>query len=199
MPVFGFNTDVKVGALVFHVQTEDRGAANPVLDTTIYHKGRVLAKRATSYKEFLASPDFNESELRAMLERQHQQLLDEVRAGQIAEMKELAAQAQPGGVAIRLMNPSTFLQGSTAVLELAVMGRKNRNPIAGAKVRVRVYAGAEPHDFEGATDSEGRVTLQFVLPRLGPAGAELVIQTVSPQGQDEVKYSLRPRPKAASE
>ncbi|HXE74362.1 MAG TPA: hypothetical protein VNN18_01830 [Candidatus Xenobia bacterium] len=197
MPVFGFNTDVKVGGLVFHVQTEDRGAANPVLDTTIYHKGRVLAKRATSYKEFLASPDFNESELRAMLERQHQQLLDEVRSGQIPEMKELA-EPTPGGVAIRLMNPSTFLQGSTAVLELAVMGRKNRNPIAGARVRVRVDTGAQPHDFEGVTDSHGRATLQFVLPRLGPAGAELLIQTASPQGQDELKYSLRPRPKAAS-
>src|SRR5574341_621098 len=100
MPIFGFNTDIKVGGLVFHVQTEDRGAVNPVLDTTIYHKGRVLAKRATNYKEFLASPDFSESELRAMLEKQHQQLLDDVRSGQVPEIKELAAKAQAGGVAI---------------------------------------------------------------------------------------------------
>ncbi len=199
MPIFGFNTDVKVGSLVFHVQTEDRGAGNPVLDTIIYHKGRVLAKRATSYKEFLASPDFSESELRSMLEQQHQQLLDEVRAGQIQEMKELAAKSQAGGVAIRLMNPSTFLQGTTAVLELAVTRRKERHPVAGAKIRVRVNAGAsEPHQFEGTTDGEGRVTLQFVLPRLGPAGAELMIQATAAEGQDEVKYSLRPRPKAES-
>ena len=199
MPVFGFNTDVKVGSLVFHVQTEDRGAANPVLDTVIYHKGRVLAKRATSYKEFLASADFNESELRAMLEQQHQQLLDEVRSGQMPEMKELAAKAQAGGVAIRLMNPSTFLQGTTAVLELVVTRRKERHPVSGAKVRVRVNAGAaEPHQFEGATDDQGRVTLQFPLPRFGPGGADLVIQATAAEGQDEVKYNSRPRPKAAS-
>ena len=199
MPVFGFNTDVKVGGLVFHVQTEDRGAANPVVDTVIYHKGRVLAKRATSYKEFLASADFNESELRAMLEQQHQQLLDEVRSGEMPEMKELAAKAQAGGVAIRLMNPSTFLQGTTAVLELVVTRRKERHPVSGAKVRVRVNAGtAEPHQFEGATDEQGRVTLQFPLPRFGPGGAELMIQATAAEGQDEVKYSLRPRPKADS-
>jgi len=199
MPVFGFNTDVKVGGLVLHVQTEDRGAANPVVDTVIYHKGRVLAKRATSYKEFLASPDFSESELRAMLEQQHQQLLDEVRSGEMPEMKELAAKAQVGGVAIRLMNPSTFLQGTTAMLELVVTRRKERHPVAGAKVRVRVNAGAaDPPEFEGATDEQGRVTLQFPLPRFGPGGAELMIQATAAEGQDEVKYSLRPRPKAES-
>ena len=29
----GFNTDIKVGEQVFHVQTEDRGPAHPVIDT----------------------------------------------------------------------------------------------------------------------------------------------------------------------
>ena len=102
MPVFGFNTGVKVGKTVFHVQTEDRGAGNPVLDTTIYLKGRVLAKRSTSYQEFLASPDFNQSELHAMLERQHKQFIEEIRAGKLAEIAQLEPPAS------RLPSSSTW-------------------------------------------------------------------------------------------
>jgi hypothetical protein len=199
MPVFGFNTDVKVGSLVFHVQTEDRGANNPVLDTTIYHKGRVLAKRGTSYRDFMASPDFNESELRAMLEQQHKKLLEEVRAGTLPEMAELAEQMKGGGVAVQLLNPGSFLKGTTASLEILVTTRGQPKPVRKAMVRVLVNTGAgQPHKFEVDTDAEGKAMLQFPLPRLGPAGAELVIQAMAAGGQDEIKYNLRPRPKVAN-
>ena len=199
MPVFGFNTDVKVGSLVFHVQTEDRGANNPVLDTTIYHKGRVLAKRGTSYRDFMSSPDFSESELKSMLEQQHKKLLEEVRAGTLPEMAELAEEWKGGGIAVTLLNPGSFLKGTTATLELSVTLRGQQKAVAGAMVRVLVHTGAaQPNKFEVDTDSHGKATLQFPLPRLGPAGAELVIQAMAAGGQDEIKYNLRPRPKAAS-
>ena len=199
MPIFGFNTDVKVGSLVFHVQTEDRGANNPVLDTTIYHKGRVLAKRGTSYRDFMASPDFSESELKSMLEQQHKKLLEEVRSGTLPEMAELSEQLKGGGIAVQLLNPGSFLKGTTATLELVVSRRSDQKAVRGAMVRVLVNTGSgQSTKFEVDTDSQGKATLQFPLPPLGPAGAELVIQAMAAGGQDEIKYNLRPRPKAGS-
>jgi len=199
MPVFGFNTDVKVGKLVFHVQTEDRGVNNPVLNTTIYHRGRVLAKRATSYRDFLTSPDFSESELQALLERQHKQLLEEVRSGALPEMVEVAVPPAEAGIAVQLLNPGSFLRGTTATLEVAVAGRQGQKPVAGATVRVLVSTGGpELNKFEMKTDNNGRAVLQFPMPRLGPGGAELAIQAEAAGSRDELKYNLRPRPKAAS-
>lgn len=199
MPVFGFNTDVKVGKAVFHVQTEDRGSTNPVLDTIIYVKGRVLAKRGTSYQDFLASPDFNESELHAMLEGQHKQILEEVRSGKLAEMAQLEEKPAPGGISVQLLNPATFLKGTTASLETAVVRREDGSPLPDATVRVLLHTGTpHPLQFEARGDAAGKATLQFPLPRLGPGGAELVIQAVSAEGQDEIKYTLRPRPKAGA-
>ena len=102
--VFGFNTDIKVGHTVYHVQTEDRGPGNPVIDTTIYTQGRVLHKRATSYKGFLNSADFSETALRERLEEQHRTIIDELRTGKL----QLAAaghapQAEPTGRARRVV------------------------------------------------------------------------------------------------
>lgn len=198
MPVFGFNTDVKVGNTVFHVQTEARGAGNPVLDTVIYVKGRVLAKRGTSYQEFLASPDFNESELRAKLERQHRQILEEIRTGQLAEMAELEPPSAPSGISVQLLNPATFLTGTTAALEVGVTRRGSASPVTQATVRVLLHTGApQPFQFEIPADASGKANLQFHMPRLGPGGAEMVIQASAADGQDEIKYTLRPKPKDA--
>jgi hypothetical protein len=198
MPVFGFNTDIKVGATVFHVQTEDRGSANPVLNTTIYVKGRVLAKRATSYQDFLASPDFNESELQAMLERQHKQLIEEIRAGALPELAELETPPEVSGISVQLLNPATFLKGTTATLQLRVKKRQAEDPVAGAAVKVWLHTGTpQPYEFSGEVDEEGKTELQFHMPRLGPGGAQLQIQATSPEGQDEIRYTLRPRPKGS--
>ena len=198
MPVFGFNTDVKVGKTVFHVQTEDRGVGNPVLDTTIYLKGRVLAKRSTSYQEFLASPDFNQSELHAMLERQHKQFIEEIRAGKLAEMAQLEPQPAASGISVQLLNPATFLKGTTASLEVGVTRRGAATPVAQATVRVLLHTGTpQPFQFETPADAAGKANLQFHMPRLGPGGAELVIQASAADGQDEIKYTLRPNPSGA--
>lgn len=199
MPVFGFNTDIRVGDTVFHVQTEDRGSANPVLDTTIYVKGRVLAKRATSYQDFLVSPDFSESELQAMLERQHKQLIEEVRSGALPELAELETPPAAGGISVQLLNPGTFLKGTTATLHLQVKKRQAEDPVAGAEVKVWLHTGTpQPYEFSAEADEEGKTELQFHMPRLGPGGAQLQIQASSADGEDEIRYTLRPRPKAGA-
>lgn len=199
MPIFGFNTDVKLGETIFHVQTEDRGPSNPMLDTTVYLKGRVLAKRSTSYGEFLASPDFSEPELHAKLEQQHKEMIEEVRAGTLAEMAQLEERLTPTPISVQLLNPATFLKQTTAGLIVTVTRREGGTPVAAAMVRVFLHTGApNPYEFEVQTDEEGKAEVQFHMPRLGPAGAELVIQAASSEGEDEIKYIVRPRPKAAS-
>jgi len=200
MPVFGFNTDVKVGKTVFHVQTEDRGAGNPVLNTTIYVKGRVLAKRGASYQDFLASPDFNEAELHAMLERQHKQLVEEVKAGRLTEVAQfLAGQVAPDVLAVLLLNPNSFFKGPMVTLELQTRQQRSGTPVGGAKVRALLHTGT-PHPVEvhGVTGADGKLHLEFPKPSLGSTGAELQIQATATQGTADLKYTIRPKPKNPS-
>ena len=52
---FGFNSNVRVGEALYHVQTEDRGPTHPFLDTVVYMSGRVVYKRSVGYDLFAIS------------------------------------------------------------------------------------------------------------------------------------------------
>jgi hypothetical protein len=79
--IFGFNTEVKIGSNVFHVQTEDHGSNRHQIETTVYMGGRLIHRRKTSYEELLDSPNFSDAALRQRLEEQHKLVIDELRAG----------------------------------------------------------------------------------------------------------------------
>ena len=44
---FGFNSNVRVGEIVYHVQTEQRGKDAAVIDTVVYLSGRVIHRLKT--------------------------------------------------------------------------------------------------------------------------------------------------------
>jgi len=80
----GFNSDLKLGDLVFHVQTEDRRPRSTVVDTTVYSAGRVVYRRKTGYDERAKEPGFDDSAVRQMLEEQHRAVLEGLRSGEIS-------------------------------------------------------------------------------------------------------------------
>ena len=90
----GFNTDVRVGEQVFHVQTEDRGPSHPVIDTVVYQNGRVLHRRSSNYAAIRRIRRIYAGSLRERVEEQHRGVIEDLRAGaldaEIAAAVELA-------------------------------------------------------------------------------------------------------------
>src|ERR1700752_2545752 len=82
---FGFNTNVRVGDAVYHVQTEDRGPSHPFLDTVVYLSGRVVHKRSTNYQNFARERAEKSLTLwlRDRLSQQHREVIAELEAGTI--------------------------------------------------------------------------------------------------------------------
>jgi hypothetical protein len=76
----GFNTDVNHEGKTFHVQTEDKGKANPVIETLIYEGGQILASRRQDYAE-KAGIGTSRDTLIALMERQHQAVVRDIRLG----------------------------------------------------------------------------------------------------------------------
>jgi hypothetical protein len=77
--ITGFNTDVKYRGLVYHVQTEDKGAGNPIIETLIYKGGEILGSRRLPYKDLVKHDD--EPIITKMMEDQHKAMILEVKRG----------------------------------------------------------------------------------------------------------------------
>ncbi len=197
--IFGFNTDIKVENLVFHVQTEDRGKVNPTIDTTIYYGGRVIAKRATSYKEYFESPEFDAGELKRRVEAQHKKWVAIVRGHEMEEMKEFfQPKAAPvEGLKIKLLNPSSIFHPTHINVQATVSRLPDGSAADDATVLVRFIAdGAAALEMKGQCDEAGKVVVNLPLPKIGPNGADLQIVAQWGAASGELKYSLRPRTSA---
>ncbi|HLH06347.1 MAG TPA: hypothetical protein VKW78_03845 [Terriglobales bacterium] len=80
--IFGFNTDVKHGDIVYHVQSEARQGAH-LLQTMVFVAGRCVGKRATSYGEVATKPEFSEERMHELLKEQHLFVVDAIREGKL--------------------------------------------------------------------------------------------------------------------
>lgn len=76
--VTGLNTEIPYQGEVYHVQTEDGGAAHPVLTTHIFKGGAILFSKRAPY------PTQAEEELiRSLMKEQHKALLKALVTGGI--------------------------------------------------------------------------------------------------------------------
>jgi len=78
--ITGFNTDVKYRGTVYHVQTEDKGTTNPLIETLVYKGGEILGSRRLPYAE-LVKDRSDEAAITKLMEDQHKGMLLEVKRG----------------------------------------------------------------------------------------------------------------------
>src|SRR5467141_2876157 len=118
--LFGHNSNVKAGGTTYHVQTEDRGATNALIDTTVYFRGRVLHRRTNNYFDLLPLNPEREQALKQRLDEQHRAVVEELRSGALhlalpREENGAASSAKPatvpaiGELSLELINAKTWL------------------------------------------------------------------------------------------
>ncbi len=215
---FGHNSNVRVGDILFHVQTEDRGFQHPFIDTTVYSEGRVLHRRTTSYYDVLEMDGNREGILQKRVEQQHRSVIEEIRAGTLKLAPPPASvQAPPAkgtiaapataapsaashaaGLRIKLLNPNSWFGAGNATLKVQVTAKNTEAPLEGIDVEARVEGALVPTAHRGKTGANGEIELAFPMPRIGPEGGALVIRASSSAGQDELRYQLRPRSRTAA-
>ncbi len=82
----GYNSDVTVNGLLYHVQTEDWGRGNPYFMSRVYSQGAVVKSIKTAYAEVLPRDRFDDVEtIRLAMKVQHQEILDLLKSGDLLE------------------------------------------------------------------------------------------------------------------
>jgi hypothetical protein len=210
--LFGHNTNVQVGETTYHVQTEDRGATNALIDTTVYFHGHVLHRRTNNYFDLLPLNSNSEQALRRRLDQQHGAVVEELRAGRLLlplppEAKSPAGAnasnaapshsnaAVPKILTLVLINSKTWLAGKHATLDVSVQNRESGEALNHARVVARVEGAADSNEFKTETGIDGRAQLEFDMPRISGAEPALVIEAFDGNAKGHLRFQLRARPK----
>jgi hypothetical protein len=200
---FGFNSNVRVGDAVYHVQTEDRGPSHPFLDTVVYVAGRVVHKRSSSYQDLTGGTAKGEvlaEQLHERLSQQHHEVMAQLEAGTLQLHGPGGAPSKNASVAsseeleIHLLNPKSWLASGHATLEVELTQTGSAGGIGGAEIVAFLegeQGGGTPS--HSRTDAKGRATLTFPLPATTAEGTALVIHATTGALHGELRFLLKAR------
>jgi hypothetical protein len=196
--LFGHNTNVAVGEITYHVQTEDRGVSNALIDTTVYFHGRVLHRRTNNYFDLLPLNAKSEPALKQRLDEQHRSVVEELRRGALHLPLPLETKSAPTVqklLTLVLINSKTWLTGKRATLDVSVQNRESGEAVNHAHIVARVEGAADSKEFKTETGIDGRALLEFDMPRVSGADPALVIEAMDGGAKGHLRFQLRARPK----
>ena len=176
--VFGFNTDVKHGDTIYHVQSEAR-LGEFLFQTQVFVRGRCIGKRATSYADRADDPFFSDKQKEGFLRDQHRYVLDAIRDGRVDEVfdkreapETLAAVKQ---LDLLWVNADSVHANGGLVLKLRVT--EAGSPASGAKLVCRFgRPDREPLYSQAVSDTSGTGEIKLEVEESALAESAVLVQ-----------------------
>jgi hypothetical protein len=191
--IFGFNTDVKQGDTVYHVQSEAR-ENELVLQTQVFVRGRCIGKRATSYAEQLSKGDFTDQQKEQILRDQHRLVLDSIREGRLESVLDrrdtpetLAAVKE---LDLQWVNAESVHGDSSLIMRLRVT--EGGTVVPGARLTFRFERpSAVPFYTQVMTDAGGNAEMKVELEESALPDASVLVQASYSGRTATRKFRLR--------
>lgn len=109
----GFNHNIKYKGRIYHVQTEDNGAANPYIATHIFLGGNILASRRTSYQDIVLNENAPQI-IEEMMKEQHKAMVKELIHGALDDKLTATPPAPKTAIPLQQKAAATTLDADKA-------------------------------------------------------------------------------------
>lgn len=210
--ITGYNTDVRHGNRIFHVQTEDKGLSNPRIETLIYVGGEILDSYRSSYDDLLAAPPVAEAIIQERMDEQHRAVIRDIKNGKYdltppdlleqqafndrpldqAILEFLQQEGDVDTLELVLDEPLKPAFGSLFRIQVRARLCQSQSPVQGAEVAVKLVSSLKKATglLSGKTGADGCFGGEVQLPPSQPGQCAVVVSCASDQGFDEVKATV---------
>jgi hypothetical protein len=175
--IFGFNTDVKHGDTIYHVQSEAR-ESEKLLQTQVFVRGRCIGKKAISYAASAAQAGFGDPQKEQQLRDQHRLVLEAIREGKLdgvldhAESEALAAVKQ---LDVQWENAASVHSESNLTMQLRVT--EDGAAVSSAKLTFRfARPDAAPFYTQAVTDAAGNAAISIAVEESSLPDSSVMVQ-----------------------
>jgi len=175
--IFGFNTDVKQGDTIYHVQSEAR-EGELLLQTQVFVRGRCIGKRAKSYANKASDAQLGDAQKEQQLREQHRLVLDSIREGKLdsvldhPEHENLASVKQ---LDVQWLNADSVHMDRNLTMQLRVT--EGGAAASGARLTFRfARPGAAPFYTQAVADSGGAAEIRIEVEDTWLSDSSLLVQ-----------------------
>jgi len=190
--IFGFNTDVKHGDTIYHVQSEAR-ESEKLLQTQVFVRGRCVGKRAISYADSATHAGFGDPQKEQQLRDQHRLVLESIREGKLesvldrAESETLASIKQ---LDVQWENASSVHANRNLTMLLRVTEAGAAVPSARLTFRF-ARPDAAPFYTQAVTDAAGNAQISVEVEESALPDASVMVQANHEGRTVTRKFALR--------
>jgi len=175
--IFGFNTDVKHGDTIYHVQSEARESER-LLQTQVFVRGRCVGKKATSYADKSPEIQFGDAQKEQQLREQHRLVLDAIREGkldQALDKPEPETLEKVKELDVQWLNAESVLAENNLRMQLRVT--EGGTAAGGARLTFRfARPGAAPFYTQAIADSGGGAEIKIEVEEAMLPDSSLLVQ-----------------------
>lgn len=190
--IFGFNTDVKHGDTIYHVQSEAR-EGELILQTQVFVRGRCIGKKATSYASKASQSDYGDSQKEQQLREQHRLVLDAIREGRLDNVLDHPEPEQLSTVKeldIQWLNADSIVAEHNLTMQLRVT--EGGAAASGARLTFRfARPGAAPFYTQAVADSGGAAEIKIEVEEAALPDSSLLVQANFEGRTTTKKFALR--------
>jgi hypothetical protein len=189
--IFGFNTDVKHGDTIYHVQSEAR-ESEKLLQTQVFVRGRCVGKRAVSYATSARAVSGDPQE-EQQLRDQHRLVLEAIREGQLesvldrTETETLAAIKE---LDVQWENAASVHANRNLTMQLRVTEAGAAVPAARLTFRF-ARPDAAPFYTQALTDAAGAAQISIEVEESSLSDSSVLVQANHEGRTVTRKFALR--------
>ena len=190
--IFGFNTDVKHGDTIYHVQSEAR-ENEKLLQTQVFVRGRCIGKKAISYAASVAQDNFGDPQKEQQLRDLHRLVLEAIKDGKVesildrADAEILAAIKQ---LDVQWENAASVHMERNLTMRLRVT--EDGSGVPGARLTFRfARPDAAPFYTQAVTDSSGSASISIEVEESALPDSSVMVQANHDGRTVTRKFALR--------
>jgi hypothetical protein len=190
--IFGFNTDVKHGDTIYHVQSEAR-ESEKLLQTQVFVRGRCVGKKAISYAASAAEIGYGDPQKEQQLRDQHRLVLESIKEGKLesvldkTESESLASIKQ---LDVQWENSTSVHANHSLTMQLRVTEDGAAVPSARLTFRF-ARPNAAPFYTQALTDSAGNAEISVEVEESALPDSSVMVQANHKGRTVTRKFALR--------
>jgi hypothetical protein len=195
--IFGFNTDVKHGDTIYHVQSEAR-ESEKLLQTQVFVRGRCVGKKAISYAPSVAQAGFGDPQLgdpqkEQQLRDQHRLVLESIKEGKLESVLDKAESDTLAGIKqldVQWENASSVHANRNLTMQLRVTEAGAAVPSARLTFRF-ARPDAAPFYTQAVTDAAGNAEISVEVDESALPDSSVMVQANHEGRTVTRKFALR--------